>query len=163
MPGTIDQRTDPSVSKNGQRSIYTGYSNPVKDYRSFYVVFTCQKVDIIVLTMDEQRRNQAALGNRIKHFRRKLGWTQERLGESADVNPKYLGELERGRQNPSFLFLTKISAALNVDISELTRIEEEAISRNEVETRLYEKIKSLSDDEARKLLTILNMLFPLDK
>lgn len=43
-----------------------------------------------------------------------MGYTQEKLGELANVNPKYLSDIERGKKNPSANILYKISAALNI-------------------------------------------------
>ena len=40
-------------------------------------------------------------GHNLKSLRTARSWTQDHLGELADLNPKYLGEMERGERNPS--------------------------------------------------------------
>lgn len=48
-----------------------------------------------------------------------MGWSQEELGEHADLSYKFVGEIERGMVNPSLDSLAGIAIALNVEISEL--------------------------------------------
>jgi transcriptional regulator with XRE-family HTH domain len=43
-----------------------------------------------------------------------------------NINYKFLGEIERGQQNPSFNVLTKIAEALKVDLPELFRFDHES-------------------------------------
>ncbi|MBA3353011.1 MAG: helix-turn-helix transcriptional regulator [Blastocatellia bacterium] len=45
--------------------------------------------------------------------------SQERLGELAGCHRNYIGLLESGRRNPSYLRLTHIASALRVSLSEL--------------------------------------------
>jgi len=45
--------------------------------------------------------------------------TQERLGELADLNPKYIGEVERMEKNISIDALARIAAALKVRLRDL--------------------------------------------
>jgi transcriptional regulator with XRE-family HTH domain len=113
--------------------------------------------------MENYSKMLIALGSRIRLLRQKKGWTQEQLGEYADINYKYLGELERGRQNPSFHFLIKIADALDIKLHELTRIEEDSLDRDQVLSRLNDKIMALSEADAKNLLSILNILYPLKK
>ncbi len=48
-----------------------------------------------------------ALGKAIRTYRVERHLTQERLGDIAGVNPKYIGELERGEKNPTAIILHK--------------------------------------------------------
>jgi transcriptional regulator with XRE-family HTH domain len=64
---------------------------------------------------------QLQLGMRIKYLRKKRNWSQEDLALEANVNTKYLSDLENGRRNPSLLILERIAIALNISISELTK------------------------------------------
>lgn len=59
------------------------------------------------------------LGKVIRLTRRKKKMTQEDLGELAGISPKYLGEVELGRSNPTVMFLTKIAWALEIEITDL--------------------------------------------
>jgi transcriptional regulator with XRE-family HTH domain len=64
---------------------------------------------------------QLQLGMRIKYLRKKRNWSQEDLALEANINTKYLSDLENGRRNPSLLILERIAIALNISISELTK------------------------------------------
>lgn len=58
-------------------------------------------------------------GSRLKQCRKLAGLTQEALAEQAGVCAKYIGELERGRKNPSLEILHRLASALNIELSEL--------------------------------------------
>lgn len=47
--------------------------------------------------------------------------TQERLGEVASLNPKYIGEVERMEKTISVDALARIATALHVRLSDLVR------------------------------------------
>lgn len=64
---------------------------------------------------------QLQLGMRIKYLRKKRNWSQEDLALEANINTKYLSDLENGRRNPSLLILERIAIALDISISELTK------------------------------------------
>ena len=42
------------------------------------------------------------LGNTIREQRARVGFTQEKLAERADLHPNYLGRVERGEEHISF-------------------------------------------------------------
>jgi transcriptional regulator with XRE-family HTH domain len=100
------------------------------------------------------------LGKRIRTLRKAKAWTQEELGKQTDTSYKFLGEIERGAQNPSFSILVKISKALGVQLYELFRFESEGLNRNEIESRLQSIIKELPDDELGRLFAMLKALYP---
>jgi len=101
------------------------------------------------------------LGSRIRTLRKAKGWTQEELGKHADTSYKFLGEIERGVQNPSFSILVKISRALGVPLYELFRFESEGLNRKEMESRLQSILRALPDDEFGRILTMLKALYPV--
>ncbi len=47
--------------------------------------------------------------------------TQERLGEAADLNPKYIGEVERMEKTISVDALARVAKALKVRLRDLMR------------------------------------------
>ncbi len=100
------------------------------------------------------------LGRRIRALRNTKGWTQQELGERADINYKFLGEIERGQQNPSFNSLAKIAVGLELDLSELFRFEHEIADRKKVEARIRQITKTMPDDGLRQLLMVLRTLYP---
>lgn len=47
--------------------------------------------------------------------------TQENLGETAELNPKYIGEVERMEKTISVDALARIAAALKIRVRDLVR------------------------------------------
>lgn len=58
-------------------------------------------------------------GQLIRNKREALGLSQEELADKANLHRTYIGDIERGERNVSLLNIRKISAALNIPISEL--------------------------------------------
>lgn len=62
------------------------------------------------------------LGARVKQLRQSRRLTQEQLAERAGLSHKFIGELERGRGNPTLTTLTSLGEALGVDLVDLLGI-----------------------------------------
>jgi len=60
-----------------------------------------------------------ALGKRIREERLKAGFTQEELGEIADIHYSFLGYIERGTKKASLNTIQKIAAGLDIPVSKL--------------------------------------------
>ena len=100
------------------------------------------------------------MGRRIRKIRKLKGWTQQELGNRADVNYKFIGEIERGQQNPSFNILVKIASALEVELPELFRFKHEILNRKEIENRIKNILPTIPDEELSRILLLLNVLYP---
>ena len=99
------------------------------------------------------------LGKRIKSLRRSKGHTQERLAEIIDVNTNYLAVIERGEANPTLSLLERLSAGLDVPLSELFRYRrEEGYSPAELRKKLGRLVKEASDEELPRLTRIVEAL-----
>jgi len=61
-------------------------------------------------------RHRKLIGEAIRSRRGKAGLTQEKLAEAADLNPKYLGEIERGEKIISIEALLRIAKAVKTPI-----------------------------------------------
>lgn len=57
----------------------------------------------------------------VRAARLRRGWTQEQLGEAADVAPRYVQRIETGRINPSVAVVAAIADALGVNPGKLFR------------------------------------------
>lgn len=101
------------------------------------------------------------LGRRIRTLRHLKGWSQQELGHQADLNYKFIGEIERGQQNPSFETLVKIATAFGVDLVELFHFEQEIPDKKEIESRINQILKNITDEELRRVLLILRSLYPI--
>ena len=60
------------------------------------------------------------LGQRIRQRRKQLGWTQELLADHAAIDRSYIGGIERGERNITFLVLCQICSALHCDVAAIT-------------------------------------------
>lgn len=74
--------------------------------------------------------NLILLGTAIKHYRLKLGISQEKLAFNTGLHRTYISDCERGQRNISFNNIVLISKALNIFPSELFAYIER-ISENE--------------------------------
>ena len=62
-----------------------------------------------------------ALGAGIRLRRKELGLSQEALALATDLDRSYVGGLERGEHNLSFVSLFKLSKALGITLSGLLK------------------------------------------
>lgn len=60
------------------------------------------------------------LGKRIRAKRRELGMSQERLAHEAGLDRSYVGRIERGEHNLTFVSLVKLARAMRCDVAALT-------------------------------------------
>jgi len=62
------------------------------------------------------------IGLKVKLERIKLGITQEKLAELADLNKNSVGAIERGESSPTIETLDRLAKALEIELHELTNI-----------------------------------------
>jgi transcriptional regulator with XRE-family HTH domain len=67
------------------------------------------------------------LGANVRRWRVRRGWTQDHLAEQAKISAKFVGEVERGEDNPSLETLWSLVCALKIDWRDLL-VEDEAVS-----------------------------------
>jgi len=101
------------------------------------------------------------LGRRIRTLRITKGLTQQKLGNKADVDYKFIGEIERGNMNPSFKVLVKIAKVLGVELPEILRFEQEISDAKELEIRIRCIVSNLSVEELQSVLMLLRVLYPV--
>jgi transcriptional regulator with XRE-family HTH domain len=66
-------------------------------------------------------RHRKMIGAAIRNHRTRSGLTQESLAELVDLNPKYIGEVERGEKIISIEALLRVAKAVKVPILEFFR------------------------------------------
>lgn len=104
------------------------------------------------------------IGARIRYFRKLKGWSQETLALQADMNPAFLGHLERGLKSPTVKTLEKIAAALDISMAELFS-EPQPISdeKEALLTELRDLLQGLSAESLRKITVILQNILSLER
>ncbi|MBQ7848965.1 MAG: helix-turn-helix transcriptional regulator [Clostridia bacterium] len=73
------------------------------------------------------------IGMVIKKLRKKRGWTQEVASGFAGVARSHYTQIECGRKRAEIDTLSKIAEAFDMRLSELFRLVEDEISKNETE------------------------------
>lgn len=69
----------------------------------------------------KKNKHLVELGNQIREARKAKGLSQEQLAYTAEVDRSYVGGIERGERNVSFLTLVKIAECLDCDVSKFTK------------------------------------------
>lgn len=69
--------------------------------------------------MESQALNN--LGLIIREKREALGLTQIEVAENAGLDRNYIGMVERGERNPSYLSLIKIAKGMNMTVDQLIK------------------------------------------
>jgi DNA-binding XRE family transcriptional regulator len=65
------------------------------------------------------RKDRTLLGDGIRKYRKLQGLTQEGLAEKVDLNPVYMGQIERGYKIPTVDVLLRIARALKVRLRDI--------------------------------------------
>ena len=82
------------------------------------------------------------LGQRIRRLRDAKGLTQSELAACAGLSPKHLGELERGRGNPSLKSLQSLADALGLSLGELFDMEQEGKTDDALRTEITKRLQT---------------------
>lgn len=61
-------------------------------------------------------RHRKLIGDAIRLYRKNAGFTQEELAEAVELNPKYIGEIERGEKIISIEALMRIAKSVKVPV-----------------------------------------------
>jgi transcriptional regulator with XRE-family HTH domain len=64
---------------------------------------------------------KARFGANVKTFRHRLGFSQEKLAERADMHRTYLADIERGGRNISLFSIVRLVNALGITLAQFFR------------------------------------------
>ena len=76
---------------------------------------------LMILIVGMSNKELVKLGSIIRDQRTSQNLTQIELASKAGVDRNYIGMLERGERNPSYLSLLKIAKGLCITVDELIR------------------------------------------
>ena len=93
----------------------------MQEQNTSYSWFIVRWIRLRCPTVAERLSHRKSLAQAIRRYRKKAKITQERLGELADLNPKYIGEVERMEKTISVDALARIAKALKVRLRDLVR------------------------------------------
>ncbi|NOZ25738.1 MAG: helix-turn-helix transcriptional regulator [Nitrospirae bacterium] len=97
----------------------------------------------------------------LRKIRTEKNLTQEQLGGRANINYKYLGELERNIKSPSGVVIHKLSRALGVPVCELMPTDGCPISKREFFKELEVLVEGKDEDELKRVIRALEVLMEL--
>ncbi|OPY57900.1 MAG: HTH-type transcriptional regulator SinR [Syntrophorhabdaceae bacterium PtaU1.Bin034] len=97
-------------------------------------------------------------GERIRILRKERGWSQEELGERADLHHTYVGAVERGEKNASIDTLDKIAEALGVEMIDLFTLARKQQSIDSLRSHVIEEIRELSSGTLKLIADLIKAL-----
>ena len=65
------------------------------------------------------KKDRKLLGEGIRKYRKQEALTQEKLAEKVDINPVYMGQIERGYKIPTVDVLLRVAKALKVRLRDI--------------------------------------------
>jgi len=109
---------------------------------------------------EEQRGNMVKVfAKNLRRIRLKKKMTQEQVAEIAGINPKYLGEIERGLKSPTGPIIDKLASALSVPVCEILSSRRCPCARNDMPRQMAELMKGRAEIDIRKAVKIIEVLF----
>lgn len=69
--------------------------------------------------MTQRSQASVALGQAVRDLRRRAELSQEELGHRSGMHRTYVGGIERGERNPSWINIVRLAQALAVEPAEL--------------------------------------------
>lgn len=72
-----------------------------------------------LIMISEEELQLKALGERLRKYRLEKGFSQESFAEKTQLDRTYISGLERGKRNPSFLIIRRISKVLEISEQQL--------------------------------------------
>lgn len=112
----------------------------------------------------EREQISYKIGERIREFRVLRGMSQEALAYASEINPTYLGRLERGEKCPTIDTLYKISLGLKLPLHELLDISAAPEpTQTEALHRIQTAMEGLSEAEAVEVAEIVEKVVAFKK
>ncbi|KAF6563425.1 helix-turn-helix transcriptional regulator [Paenibacillus sp. EKM202P] len=100
------------------------------------------------------------IGQTIRSYRKKRGWSQEELGHQAGLHTTYIGKIERAEKVCSVEVLTKITNAFQITLEEFFRYIQPA-EYDEMDGRLLKVINDIrhrDKNEQERILKIIELV-----
>lgn len=99
------------------------------------------------------------VGERIRYYRIQKELSQEALAHESGLTPAYIGQIERGQENPTVNTLNKICTALDISISEIFDFDSSIKVENEAALdKIRLSLKKLSPENAEIAANIVLQL-----
>ncbi len=97
-------------------------------------------------------------GKRLRSLRRAKDMTQEQVAERAGLSLQSVGEIERGRGNPTLVNVERLSDALDVELTELFDLGDVKMTREQAVQEILARLEGATEEQVRALLTMVRVL-----
>lgn len=84
--------------------------------------------------------------------------TQEQVAERAGLSLQSVGEIERGRGNPTLVNVERLSDALDVELTELFDLGDVKMTREQAVQEILARLEGATEEQVRALLTMVRVL-----
>jgi transcriptional regulator with XRE-family HTH domain len=98
------------------------------------------------------------IGLRIKELRKHKGLSQEKVAEIMGISPKYLSNIERGKENPTLDTFIKLANALNIEVSDIFNYSHEKSSK-ELRKLITDLLKDGDENQVKLFARIAQAIF----
>lgn len=105
------------------------------------------------------------IGERIRHYRKKRGWSQEELGFKASMHTSYVGEIERAEKSPTLDSLESISNALNVTLEELFQGTQPKGKSQEAQivSDIVNELSALTENDLKRIHQMVRLMIDMKR
>ena len=100
-------------------------------------------------------KEKELLGRRIKRLRTRLGLTQDVLAERVRINPKYLSNIERAKENPTLDTLLRLAQSLKVEPWEMFLLNQESQDARALRDKISRLLEQTNNDDQLRLVVRL--------
>ncbi|GAB6110249.1 helix-turn-helix domain-containing protein [Desulfomicrobium salsuginis] len=97
-------------------------------------------------------------GKRIRGLRRAKELTQEQLAEIAGISLQNMGEIERGKGNPTLVTVEKLSAALDEDLSSIFDFGSSVLTKEKAVQELEDLLSGATREQAQAILVVAQII-----
>ena len=97
-------------------------------------------------------------GKRIRGLRRSKDLTQEQLAELAGISLQNMGEIERGKGNPTLVTVEKLSSALGEDLSSIFALGSSVLTKEQTTQELKSLLSGATKEQAQAILVVAQVI-----
>lgn len=100
----------------------------------------------------------ATAGDRIRDFRKDLGWTLEKLADKTKLSKGFLSDIEGNKRNASTETALKIANAMGASLDYLLRGEQTKATRNREPVQIPSTLSIFAEEESLTYTETLTLL-----
>lgn len=97
-------------------------------------------------------------GKRLRMFRKAARITQEEAAEKAQLNPKYLGQIERGEKRPSFDAIIALANAVGVRPEVLFQLDSGEVDEKQLRRSIEALLRQCVQRDLRRVYKVIKAL-----